>query len=158
MRIAHVFGVMALSSASASAVRHEDEARRERSEVLAIRFLGTSADDRGRAAVEVVREYDDLGLICRDAFYFVSPAARELDCRLDGFGAGIHRQRFFETGKLGEFLEESSHAVVAHRSRGERDFRSLFQQRGVNARMAMSLVDRRVCADAIEVALSVDVP
>ena len=55
-------------------------------------------------------------------------------------------------------LKEAGQPVVTHRTRRERDATRLFDQRLANARMAMALVDGRIRADAIEVAISVNVP
>ena len=56
------------------------------------------------------------------------------------------------------FLQKAAHAIVAHRARRERHFRRLFDERGLDARMAVPLIDRRVRADAVEITPPVDVP
>src|SRR5690606_3637443 len=119
---------------------NELEARRERSEVLAILRLAREADDRRRAPMEVVTAYDDLGLVARHALHAIAPLARELDRRLDRLGAGVHRQRHVHLRRVAELLEELAHPVVVHGPRRQREPAGLREQRLEDARVAMALV------------------
>ena len=76
---------------------------------------------------------------------------------LHGFRAGVHGQHHLHAAQPREFLDEARQLVVAEGARGERDARGLLLKRLENARMAMALVERRVGAQAIQVALAVDV-
>ncbi len=136
----------------------EPEARGVGPEILAILRLRREADDRRRAAVEVVAAYDDLGAVVWHALHAVRPLARELDRRLDRFGAGVHRQRHLEAREPAKLREERSHAVVVHGARGERELARLLDERADDSRMAVSLIQRRVRADAIEILPAFDVP
>ena len=97
-----MFGVIAARSASQVAEVDEREPRRERAEVLAVLRFRREADDRRRAAVKVVAADDDLRAIVRDTLRAVTPLARELDRRLDGLGARVHRQRHVHAGERAE--------------------------------------------------------
>ena len=59
--------VIAARNASGVAERHRDEAGRERAEAVARVGVGGEADDRRRAAVEVVVAHDDLRAVAGDA-------------------------------------------------------------------------------------------
>src|SRR6185503_4267076 len=135
----------------------EREARRERAEVLAILRLRRETDDRRRAAVEVVAADDDLGAVLRDAFDSIAPLARELDRRLDGLGAGIHRQRHLHAGERAELAQERAHAIVVHGARRQRQPLGLLDERRDDARVSMPLIQARVRADAIEILSPFDV-
>ena len=157
-RNATVFGVIAARSAAEIAEVDERESRRERAEVLAILRFRREADDRRRAAVEIVAADDDLGAVLRHAFRAVAPLARELDRRLDGFGARVHRQRHLHARERAELGQERAHLIVVHGARRQREAPGLLDERRDDARMAMALVQRRVRADAVEVAAPFDVP
>ena len=86
------------------------EARRERTEAVAILLVGREADDGDGAAVEIVGADDDLGLAVRDALDLVAPLARRLDRGLDRLGAGVHRQRHVEAGEFVQFLAQKRQA------------------------------------------------
>ena len=70
-------------------IRNRHEPRRERPEPLARVGVGREADDRGRAAMEVVGEGDDLRPAGRHALDVVAPAPRDLDRSLDALGAAL---------------------------------------------------------------------
>ena len=94
------------------AVGNLSEARRERSETVAILRLGRKADDRDRSAVEVAGADDDLGAIGRDALDLVAPLARGLERGLDGFGAAVRGQRAVESRELGKPLQEAGRSSL----------------------------------------------
>ena len=91
-----------LAQALRIAKRNDLEARRERSEAVAILLVGGKADDGHGSAMEVVGADDDLRLTVGDAFDLIAPLARRLHRRLHRLGAGVHRQRHLEAGKLVE--------------------------------------------------------
>ncbi len=83
--------------------------------------VGGEADDRRRAAVEVVGAHDDLGAVGRDALDVVAPTPRGLDRGLDAFGAGVHRQHHVLAAQLGELGAERVELVVAERAARQRE-------------------------------------
>jgi hypothetical protein len=92
-----------------------------------------------------------------DALHPVAPGARDLDRRLDGLGAGVHRQHHVFAAQLREPLEERAEHVVVEGAAGQRDAIEL-SLRGIHQhRMPVAEVDRRVRGQAVEVALAVDV-
>src|SRR5690349_8900252 len=58
---------------------------------------------------------DDRGLRLLDALHLVAPPAADLDGRLDGLGAGVHRQDEVLAGQAGERLRERPELVVVER-------------------------------------------
>ncbi len=108
--------------------------------------------------MEVVLADDDLGLVRGHALHLVAPLADHLDRRLDGLGAGVHRQRPLEAGDLAEPSEERAHLVVVEGPRGQRERVELPVGRLDDRRVPVTLVQRRVGAEHVEVAPSVDVP
>src|SRR5215475_3697246 len=61
-------------------------------------------------------------------------------------------------GGSAEFLAEQRKLVVHEGSRGDSETLCLLGQRRQDARVAMPLVDRRICRQTIEVASAVDIP
>ena len=138
--------------------RDDAESRRERPEAALVVRVRREADDGRRTPVEVVLEHDDLRLLGGNAFHVVAPAARGLDGRLDRLGARVHRQHHLHLAEVRELLAEHRELVVAEGARGERDLLRLLDERGKNARVRVPLIDGRVRAQAVEVALALDVP
>ena len=157
-RNATVFGVMAARSAARSPKSIERETRRERAEVLAVLLVGREPDDRRRAPVKIVAADDDLGAVLRNAFHAIAPLARELDGRLDGLGARVHRQRHVDARERAKLVEERAHLIVVHGTRRQRETPRLLDERRDDARMPVPVVQRRVRADAVEVPAPFHVP
>jgi hypothetical protein len=108
--------------------------------------------------VEVVATDDDLRAILSDTLGTVAPLARELDRRLDGLGARVHRQCHIETRERAELVQERAHAIVVHGARRQRQAPGLLDERRDDAEMPMAVIQRRVRADAIEITPPFDVP
>lgn len=65
------------------------------------------------AAVEVLGNAEDEGLVFWDSLYFVTPFPGDLDGGLDGLGAGVHGQDHVEAEVAGyEFGEAGEDIVV----------------------------------------------
>ena len=154
---AAVFGVMAARTASRSPYGHRDEARGEGAVVVVGDRVVGERDDGGGAAVEVAGGDDDLGAVERDALDLVRPLAGDLDGRLDGFGAGVHRQHHLGAGQLGEVMAERAELVVVERARGERQAVELARARPEQRGVPVAEVQRRVAGQEVEIALAVDV-
>ena len=103
-------GVIAASSASASPYLHRHEARCVRAVVVVRDRVVGERDDGHGAAVEVAAGDDDLGAFLRHALDLVRPLAGDLDRRLDGLGAGVHRQHHLGAGQLGQLLRRTGRA------------------------------------------------
>ena len=95
------------------AVGDDDEARRERAEVVAIKRLGRERDDRDRATLEVSGNDDDLRLVAWDPFCDVAPFARDLDRGLDGLGTRVHGQCQVVAEQIMKILIQERELVVA---------------------------------------------
>ncbi len=108
--------------------------------------------------MEVVVEDQDLALVRRHALDRLPPLARELDGGLDRFCAAVHRQEAVVAGEGADLVAELAELVVAEGARAQRQTMSLLGESPHQARMAVSLVDRRVGGEKVQVALSVDVP
>ena len=156
-RNAHVSGVMAASSAAMSPYGMSVKPGVNGPKPLPVRRLGRGADQRDRAAVKVAVADDDVRAIRGDALAHVAPAPRGLDGGFDRFGAGVHRQHDVETGEARELLAEERQLVVVERARRQRDLVRLLDERREDGRVRVALVERRIRAQAIEIAPSLDV-
>ncbi len=156
-RKAAVFGVIALSRASASPKGMTGKPGREGPEVLAVKGLGGEADDGHRPAVEVVGAGDDLGPVLGHALLLVAPLAGRLDGRLHGLGPRVHRQDHLVAGQLAELLGQERPLVVAEGPRGQRQLLGLVRQGLDDPGMAVALVDGRIGAQEIQVLPALDV-
>ena len=87
-------------------------------------------------------------------FLDVAPAAREFDRRFYRFDAGIHEKGFVVSARARQLLQQTGHAIVVHRPRRQRYASGLFDERRLDARMAVARIERRVGADAIEIAFA----
>ncbi len=101
------------------AERHDAHAGHEWAEAIAILRLGRERDCRKRASVEIAFAGDDLALVLGDALDAMGPFARGFDRGLDGFGAGIHRQRHIHVCHGARSLEKWSQAIRVERSRND---------------------------------------
>ena len=135
----------------------DPEPRRQRTEAVLVLGRAREADEADRAPVEVALAGDDLGLIVRDALDRVAPLSGGLQRRLHRLGAGVHGERHVHAGEVVQVLAEQGQLVVAERARRQRHALRLVEHRRHDARMAVSLVDRRVGGQAVQVALAVDV-
>ena len=78
---------------------------------------------------------------------------RYLDC----LRTGIHRQYRIHSAELRELLAEQRKLVISERARRKRHPLGLRAHRFEDAGMAMSLIDGRIRAQAVEVAFAVHV-
>ena len=135
-----------------------DEAFGIRPEIGSRAAVIRERNDGCGASVEVPLANDDLRLLRRDSFSFVCPFAANLDGGFDGFGAGIHRQHFFETKELGDKLLINTQLVVVKSTRSERK-RFCLSHHGIDdARMAVALIHRRVGREEIVVPFAFQIP
>ena len=138
-------------------VRNVYKSWRERAKVLAIgRFRG-KADDRNRPPVKVTCRRDDLCLVARHTFDLVRPLARQLERSFDSFRPAVHRQGHFVASHLGKLFIEQRQLIIAKSARRQRDFPGLLQQSIQDLRVNVSLVDRRISRETIEIFLSIDI-
>ena len=138
-------------------VGHGHETGRERREAVARLRVVREAHDRRRAAVEVAAHNDDLGRAVGHALHAVAPRASELDRRLDGFGARVHRQHAVDASEAREGLGERPEAVVVERPAREGDALELVAGGRQKIGMPVAEVHRRVGREAIEVPVAVHV-
>jgi hypothetical protein len=108
--------------------------------------------------VEIVGADDDFGPVFRHTLYFIAPFARDLDGAFHRFGARVHRQNLVRMSGGAKLLAEQRELIVHEGSRGDSKPRRLLGQCRQDARVAMSLIDRRICSQTVEVAATVDVP
>ena len=134
------------------AERHADEARRERAEAVAVLRFAREADDGRRPAGEVAGGDDDLGASFRHALDLVGPLARRLDRRLDGLGAGVHRQRLGHAGRFADGAQERTEAVGVEGAARHREALGLLGENAHEGRMAVAEADRGVRRHHVEVA------
>ena len=134
----------------------DDESGREGAEILAVEGLRREADDRDRAAVEVVGAGDDLGPVLGNALLLVGPLAGRLDGRFDGLGAGVHGQDHLVASQVAELLGQQRPLVVAERARSEGQLAGLLD-RARTMRGDMALVDGRIAAQEVEVLAALDI-
>ena len=101
--------------------------------------------------------HHDGRLVGRHALDVVPPPAAGLDRGLDRLGAGVHRQHQVLAGERGEVACERPELVVVERPAGQRHPFELALRGGDQARVAVAEVQRGVAAEAVEVAVAVDV-
>ena len=102
------------------AERHGAEAGRVGAEAATRGVVVGEADDRRRAAVEVVVRHDDIAVPGGHALDVGAPLAGHLDAALDGLGAAVHRQHHVLAAQLGQRLAERSKPVGVERPAGQR--------------------------------------
>ena len=90
-------------------------------EVVARVGIVAERDDRRGAAVEVAGHHDDVRGIRRHALHPVAPRAGDLDARLDGLGARVHRQHHVLAAERRELGDERAEPVVVEGAARERD-------------------------------------
>src|SRR5207249_8824456 len=113
-------------------------------EAVAVLRVGREADDRNRAAMEVVLAGDDLGLSLMDALDAITPLARRLEPGLNRFYTGIDGERTVEFRELGQSLQELRQLVGVHRARGDREPLRLSNQCLHDARVRVTMAHRRI--------------
>src|SRR6185312_10637992 len=127
--------------------------------ILPVGFgIGAKRDDGGRAAMEITGADDDLRLPVRDAFHLVGPSTAELDGRFHGFYTGIHGQYFVIAKIAGDVFRIAAKPVAVKGAGCQREAYRLLGQRRDDAGMAVSLVDRRIPAQEVEILSAVHVP
>ena len=107
--------------------------------------------------MEVAVADDDLSLAIGHALDLVAPLARNLDRGLNRLRARVHGEGHVVAQQVAQLLAERPQLVVAERARGKRGLFGLFHHGVDNARVAVALADRGVGAQAIHVALALDV-
>src|SRR6516164_5796805 len=130
----------------------------EGTEAVARGRIGAKADDSQGAAMEIVGVDDDFGVVFWDTLYLIAPFTRHLDCAFHCFGARVHGQNLVRLRGGAELLAEQRELVVHEGARSNSEPRGLLGQCRQDARVAMPLIDRRICRQTIEVAPAVDVP
>ncbi len=108
--------------------------------------------------MEVAAAGDDLGLVVGDALDRVGPFASRLDRGLDGFRAGVHRQRHVLPGQFAGFREERTEFVRVEGARNDVERTHLFAHQADETRVGMAVTDGRVRAHHVEVLLTGLVP
>ena len=154
---ATVSSVIAASSALEVAEGHGVEARREGAEVVARDRVVGEADDRRRAAVEVAGHDDDARPAVGHALDLVAPAAGGLDRRLDGLGAGVHRQHEVLAGEGREVAAEGPEPVVVEGAARQGEAVELGARGGDERRVQVAEVEGGVAGEGVEVAPALDV-
>src|SRR6516164_4949915 len=130
----------------------------EGAEAVARGRIGAKADDSQGAAMEIVGADDDFGAVFWDTLYLIAPFTRHLDCAFHCFGARVHGQNLVRLHGGAELLAEQRELIVHEGARSNSEPRGLLGQCRQDARVAMPLIDRRICRQTIEVAPAVDVP
>ena len=139
-------------------VRDFDEARGERTVVVVAVRIVRHGDDGDGAAVEIAVTHNDQGLVLRNAFDHVTPAAGQFQGGLHRFGAGVHRQQLVVAEELGgEFLVRAE-AVVIEGAGGQAQILGLVGEGLDDLRVAVTLVHGRISREKIEIAFAVDIP
>src|SRR6266404_5971278 len=136
----------------------DPKARRERPEMITCRRVGAEADDAEGAAVKIVGADDDLGLPVRHPLHLVAPFAHRLDRALHRFGTAVHRQHLVGAGQLRELFVEGGELVVVEGAGSQCQLARLLHHGGEDFRMAVTLIDRRIGGEAVEVTLALRIP
>ena len=139
-------------------VRDPDETGRERTVVVVAVRVVRHRDDGDGAAVEVALADDDQGLVFGNALDDISPAAGQLQGRLDRFRARVHREEFVVAEEFGGKFLIRTEAVVVEGTRGQAQVLGLVAEGLDDLRMAMSLVDGGIGREEVEIAFAVDIP
>ncbi len=139
------------------AVGHHDEPGRERPEVGPRRVVGGERYDRGGPPVEVRRGDHDLGPVLGHALDPVGPLAGHLHRRLDGLGAGVHRQHHLGARQLGQFPAERAELVVVERARRQRHPVELLPRGPHQLGVPVAEVQRRVPGQEVQVVPAVHI-
>ncbi len=101
------------------------------------------------AAVEVLRDAEDEGLVLGDALHFVAPFPGDLDGGFDGLGAGVHGEDHVEVEIAGYEFGEAGKDIVVEGSRAEGQSRCLLSQGFDEFGVAVALVDCAVSAQKV---------
>ena len=154
---ATVSSVIAASSASMSPKGTDVEAGRVGAVVVVRDRVVGEADDRRRAAVEVAGHDDDPRPAVGHALDLVAPPPRRLDRRLDGLGAGVHRQHELLAGERREVAAERAEPVAVEGAARQGEPVELAARRGDERRVQVAEVEGGVAGEGVEVAAALDV-
>ena len=108
--------------------------------------------------MEIVLGTDNQRLVLWDSLNLISPLARDLDARLDGFSTGVHGQDHVITKELGDELGEPGKHIVVEGAGAEGQPRRLVAKRSYQLGVAMALVDGGVGGQEVEVVVALGIP
>ena len=108
--------------------------------------------------MEIIFANNDLGLVFGDSFYGISPLANRFKGGFDGFSTTVHGQNLVGTGQLADFSVKRPELLVAKSARCHGQFLGLIRERLQDFRMTMTLVDRGVGRQTIQIAFAVNIP
>ena len=131
------------------------ESRSEWAEPLPAPRVRRETDDRSGATVEVILADQNLRPVWSDALAVVGPLAGRFDGSLDGFRPRVHGQHHLHPAQFRQFPTEQRQLIIAISPRREGDPLGLLPECPQDAWMAVALVDRRVGAQAIQVASAI---
>ena len=115
-------------------------------------------DDGDGAAVEVALAADNHHLVVGDALLHHAPATGQLQSRLVGLGAGVHRQHLVVAEVLGYILLPLAETIIIERARREGQLVGLVAHGLDNLGVAMALVDSAVGRQEVEILLAFHIP
>lgn len=108
--------------------------------------------------MEVVFRTQDDRLVLRNTLNLVSPLTSDLNTGLDSLGARVHGQNHIEAEVLSDKLGETWEDIVIKSTRAQSDPRRLLNESSHQLRVAVALVDRRVCGQEVKVVTTLGVP
>lgn len=108
--------------------------------------------------VEVVLRAQDDRLVLRNTLDLISPLTSDLNTGLDSLCTRVHGQNHIEAEVLSDKLGEAWKDIVVEGTRAQSDPRRLVHESGDQLRVAVALVDRRVCGQEVQVVTTLGVP
>eukprot|EP01137_Pigoraptor_chileana_P009058 Opistho-2@56753 len=138
-------------------VRDDGESGSERSKTILARGVRRGRHSRCRAPPEVALGEDDFGLVMGHSLCRVRPLARELDGRFAALGASVHGQHLVVAEKIRDEELKYAQLVTVESTRRERQLLALIDHGLYDPRMAVALINGRVGAQKVKIALSLDV-
>ena len=108
--------------------------------------------------MEVVLGTQDDRLVLRNTLHLVSPLPGDLDTGFDSLRTRVHGQNHIETEEFSDKLGEAWEDIVIEGTRAQSDPGRLFHESGHQFRVAVALVDRRVCGQEVQIVTTLGVP
>mmetsp|Transcript_16859 Transcript_16859/g.43198 ORF Transcript_16859/g.43198 Transcript_16859/m.43198 type:complete len:298 (-) Transcript_16859:104-997(-) len=139
-------------------VRDGLKPRHERAESCVAAWICGRGDSSERTSPEVILGKQHLCLVFRDALDVISPAPCQLQCSLAALHAGVHWQNLVKPEQLGDILFVLAQDIVEEGPGCECKLGSLICQSAHNFWVTVALVDGRIGAEEVKVALAVDIP
>src|SRR5690606_22836923 len=111
----------------------------------------------GCSTMEVSFGDNNFSFVFRNALYNICPFSGDFDSGFNSFGTTVHRQDHLVSSQISQFFVKKTQFIIAESTGSQTNFVGLVDACLDNARVTVTLVDGGVCAQAVEVAFTIDI-